>query len=81
MNFKLFADAINKKFLELSASGTLLRVNTSKEALWETYQSAYKPEDNPIFRERKVHECNTCYSFIKRLGPVVGVVNGQLDTI
>ena len=32
MNFKLFADAINKKFLELSALGTLLRVNTSKEA-------------------------------------------------
>ena len=81
MEFKQFADAINKKFLELSASGTLLRVNTSKEALWETYQSAYKPEDNPIFRERRVHECNTCYSFIKRLGPVVGVVNGQLDTI
>lgn len=81
MNFKLFADAINKKFLELSALGTLLRVNTSKEALWETYQSAYTPEDNPIFRERKVHKCNTCYSFIKRLGPVVGVVNGQLDTI
>ena len=34
MEFKQFADAINKKFLELSASCTILRVNTSKEALW-----------------------------------------------
>ena len=25
MEFKQFADAVNKKFLELSASGTLLR--------------------------------------------------------
>ena len=81
MEFKQFADAINKKFLELSASGTLLRVNTSKEDLWETYQSAYPVQHNQIFRERRVHECNTCYSFIKRLGPVVGVVDGQLDTI
>jgi hypothetical protein len=80
-NFKQFADAINKKFLELSASGTLLRVNISKETLWETYQSSYPAKDNPIFRERRVHECNTCYSFIKRLGAVVGVVDGELDTI
>lgn len=80
-DFKKFANAVNKKFLELSASGTLLRVNVSKEDLWNTYQEAYPAKDNPIFRERRVHECNTCYSFIKRLGGVVGVTNDQLDTI
>lgn len=80
-NFKQFADAINKKFLELASNGTLLRTNVSKEELWNTYQNSYSPKDNPIFREKKVHECNTCYSFIKRLGPVVGVINGKLDTI
>lgn len=79
--FKQFADSINKKFLELSTLGTLLRVNVSKEALWETYQGAFPAEHNQIFRERRTHECNTCYSFIKRLGPVVGVVNGQIDSI
>lgn len=79
--FKQFADSINKKFLELSTLGTLLRVNVSKEALWETYQGAFPVEHNQIFRERRTHECNTCYSFIKRLGPVVGVVNGQVDSI
>ncbi len=79
--FKQFADSINKKFLELSTLGTLLRVNVSKEALWETYQGAFPTEHNQIFRERRTHECNTCYSFIKRLGPVVGVINGQVDSI
>ena len=79
--FKQFADAVNKKFLELSTNGPLLRVNISKELLWDTYQAAYPPEANPIFRERKVHDCNTCKSFINRIGAVVGVIDGQIDGI
>lgn len=79
--FKEFADAVNKKFLELLTNGPLLRVNISKDQLWDTYQAAYPPEANPIFRERKVHDCQTCKSFINRIGSVVGVVDGQIDTI
>ena len=79
--FKQFADAVNNKFLELSANGVLLRTNISKEQLWDTYQAAYTPEANPIFRERRVHDCNTCKSFINRIGSVVGVTDGQIDTI
>ena len=81
MQFKQFRDAVNNKFTELS-NNTLYVVNVSKEQLWETYQSAFTAEQNPIFRERKVHECNTCYSFIKRLGAVVSInENNSLDTI
>lgn len=80
-HFKQFADAVNKKFLELSAQGTLLKVNISKEQLWETYQATYPAKNNPIFRERRVHECNTCKSFINRIGALVGVVDNKLDTI
>lgn len=79
--FKQFADAVNKKFLELSTNGVLLRTNISKDQLWDIYQSAYPQEANPIFRERRVHDCNTCKSFINRIGAVVGVTNGQIDTI
>ena len=79
--FKQFADKVNAKFLELSNTNQLFRVNVSKEELWNTYQDAYTPEANPIFRERKVHECNTCNSFINRLGPVVAVIDNKLDTI
>lgn len=79
--FKQFADAVNAKFLQMSATGVLLKTNVSKEQLWETYQSSYSAEYNPIFRERRVHECNTCYSFIKRLGAVVTVMDNKLDSI
>jgi len=81
MDFKQFADIINKKFMEMSQS-PLFTVNTPKELLWETYQSAYSAKDNPIFRERRVHECNTCLSFIRRLGTVVTISDDYtLDTI
>ena len=79
--FKIFADKVNAKFLELSSTNQLFRVNVSKEELWNTYQNSYTPESNPIFRERRVHECNTCNSFINRLGPVVSIIDNQLDTI
>lgn len=81
MAFKQFADAVNSKFLTLSATGVLLKLNVSKEALWQTYQDAYPSEHNQIFRVRKKHECNTCYSFIKNLGAVVSVIDNEIDTI
>lgn len=81
MTFKQFADAVNTKFLQLSETGALFRVNVSKEQLWETYQNSYSPQDNPIFRERRVHECNTCMSFINRLGPIVAIIDNTLDSI
>lgn len=80
MNFKQFADIINQKFVAMS-NQPLFITNVAKEQLWATYQSAYSAESNPFFRERRVHECNTCYAFIKRLGAVVSINNNQLDTI
>lgn len=80
MNFKQFSDIINQKFVAMS-NQPLFTTNVPKEQLWATYQSAYTAESNPIFRERRVHECNTCYAFIKRLGAVVSITNNQLDTI
>ena len=80
MLFKNFADIINQKFVAMS-NQPLFITNVPKEQLWATYQSAYSFESNPIFRERRVHECNTCYSFIKRLGAVVSITDNQLDTI
>lgn len=81
MEFKDFAKIVNAKFLELAKSGRLLKVNVPKDVLWDTYQDAYGPKHNPIFRERRVHECNTCYNFIKKLGNVVGIVDGKKDSI
>lgn len=81
MQFKQFADAINKKFTEMMQQSSLYRVNVSSDELWETYQNSYSPEDNPIFRERRVHDCQTCKSFIKRIGTVVTIIDNKVDTV
>lgn len=80
-DFKIFADAVNARFMDISTKGDLFKTNVSKEKLWQVYQDAYEPQYNPIFRERRVHDCQTCYSFIKRLGGVVAVVDNKLETI
>lgn len=81
MDFKSFADAINKRFLKLAETGALFKVNVDKSQLWNTYQSSFPAGTNEIFRERRTHECNTCYSFIKKLGAVVAYTDGQIQTI
>ena len=80
MEFKPFADIINAKFMKM-AEKPLYKANTPVESIWEAYQAAFPTEANKIFRERRVHECNTCNSFIKRLGAVVTIEGDKLDTI
>lgn len=80
MEFKPFADTINAKFMKM-AEKPLYKANTPVESIWEAYQAAFPAEANKIFRERRVHECNTCNSFIKRLGAVVTIEGDKLDTI
>lgn len=80
MEFKPFADIINAKFMKM-AEKPLYKANTPVESIWEAYQAAFTAEANKIFRERRVHECNTCNSFIKKLGAVVTIEGDKLDTI
>lgn len=82
MEFKQFADKVNEKFVELSTNSEYLyKVNISSDLLWEKYLGSYKGEDAKIFRERPIHDCNTCKSFIKRLGNVVSIKDNILDSI
>ncbi len=81
MEFKQFADKVNARFLAIAASGQLFKTNVSKEVLWSTYQDTFPSELNPIFRERRVHDCQTCYSFIKKLGAVVAIIDNKIETI
>ena len=81
MNFKAFADKVNAKFLLMAQQPELFVVNVSKEELWETYLESYPDDYNQIFRERRTHDCQTCASFVKRLGKVVTSQNNQLDSI
>lgn len=79
-NFKKFSHAVNKKFQSLGSK--VFVVNVPKETIWEVYQNSIPAANNQVFRERRAHECNTCKSFMNKIGNVVAInPDGSLDSI
>ena len=55
------------------ANKMLFRVDCDGEDLWNLYMDSLPEEINPIYRERKVHDCSTCHSFFRHAANVVAV--------
>lgn len=72
--FKNFAEIVSRRWAEMQKH-ELFVTSADPEALWATYLSSFKPEDNPIFRERTEHDGSYDRSFIKRIGNVVAIAD------
>lgn len=59
----------------------LFIVNIDKDLMWETYLTSFPAGSDPIFRKRSEHDCSCCRGFIKSIGNVVSIKNGQITTI
>jgi len=79
-NFHVFGAAIRKNFNDL-AKGELFVAESDRDAIWAAYLAAFPEGTNPVFRERTEHDCSCCRSFIRSVGNVVGIYDGQLRTI
>lgn len=55
------------------ANKMLFRVDCDPEDLWQLYMDSLPERINPIFRERKVHDCNSCHNFFRRAANVVTI--------
>ena len=53
------------------ASGKLFRVDCDGEDLWQLYLDNIPEKINPIYRERKVHDCSACHSFFRHAANMV----------
>ena len=80
MDFKSFKDPITRNFAELSQH-PLFVTDTPKDDLWAHYLASFPEGSNPIFRERTEHDCSCCRQFIKTVGAVVAVIDGELKSI
>lgn len=80
MNFKLFQEAVSAQWATMQQH-SMYRVAVEKDDLWNTYQAAFPEGTNPIFRERREHECNCCKQFIRAVGDCVAVINGKLTSV
>lgn len=80
MNFKDIKTAVAKQFAAM-CNQQLFRVNIDKDALWQTYLSAFPEGTNPIYKERTEHDCNCCKQFVRAVGDVVAIKDGKLVSI
>lgn len=79
-DFIKFRDLVTSRFDHLS-KGTLFAADVDGNDLWESYLKSFPEGSNPIFKERTVHDCQTCKRFIKNMGGVVSISEGRVRTI
>jgi hypothetical protein len=93
--FSVLQHAISAQF-ELMKAHTLYQVDLSGgregfnpeqrkaltgDKLWDAYLAAFPAGTNPIYRERTDHDCSCCRHFVKNLGAVVTIVEGEVVSI
>lgn len=80
MGFRDFKSAVAAQFQAMSQLG-LYRVQVDKDKLWETYLGSFPEGTNPVYQKRTEHDCSACRSFIRAVGGLVSIVNGQLVSV
>ena len=80
--FKGFVKAIQKNLQQMSKdSSRLFTVNVDTEELYNLYLDSFPAGTNEIYRERREYDCSCCRHFIRDVGNVVSIKNGELHTI
>lgn len=81
MDFKQFSQKINDQFNYLDTQGRLLHAGISKQQLTEEYLSSFPEGTDPIYIENTTHDCNCCKSFLRQIGNVITVKDGEVLTL
>jgi hypothetical protein len=79
-DFTQFAGPVQARFAEMS-KGELFVADVDPDRLWAAYLGSFPEGTNPLVKTRAEHDCSTCRRFIKNLGRVVAVKDGQVDTV
>lgn len=77
-SFKPFSVAVNARLQDF-AERDLFKVDTLD--IFASYLAAFPEGTNPIFRERTEHDCQCCKQFIRNLGNVIAIVDGEIWTV
>jgi hypothetical protein len=80
MNFKVFADAVHQRLATLTAQHQHF-FKADAGDLFQVYLSSFPEGTDPVFRERRVHDCQCCKQFIRNLGALVAIKDGKILTV
>ena len=61
--------------------GELYLTGTPKDSLYDMYLQSYPEGTNTMHRVRNEYDCSTCKQFIRNVGNVVAIHNGELISI
>jgi len=78
--FSDFSQLVNEQFKNM-AMHDLYVVDVNKDDLWNTYLDAFPEGTNEIYKERREHDCNCCSQFVKRIGNVVAIIDGKVESV
>lgn len=71
MEFKNVKNALAENFSRISATNSLFETDIDKDYLWNLYLNSFPEGTNPIYRERRIHDCSACRQFIRNIGDAV----------
>lgn len=81
-NFKYFKKELQNHFQTMIKDNSgLFRVDANPYKLYDLYLASFPEGTNDIFRERRFHDCSCCKSFVKSMGNVVTIKNGQMISL
>jgi len=79
MEFTEMRDKLGEHFNEMVKDvDHLFEVAVDKDELWNLYLDSFPAGTNEIYRERRWHDCSCCRQFIKTIGNVVVIKNGEI---
>jgi len=82
MSFKDFSDKQQQYVAGLLQNHEgIFTTNVDSETLWQTYLDSFPPGTNEIFRERREHDCSCCRHFVKAVGSILILKDGELKSI
>lgn len=78
-DFEEFARPVRARYAEMAKDE--LFVTDAGHALFDAYLAAFPAGTDPVFRTQSTHNCNTCKSFVRRLGGLVTIKGGVVTTV
>ena len=80
--FHIIRNALKQNFVSFQADNPVLFVTgADRDRLWEIYLDSIPEEYNPLYRVRREYDCSSCRYFVRTMGTVVAVRDGNVQTI
>lgn len=78
-DFHAFATKVHQRYNEL-AKGELFVAGTGADDIFAHYLASFPKGSNPIYLTNTQHDCSCCKQFVRNLGRVLAIVDGELDS-